>query len=99
MEYGVHDGVGMLLDRTAFAGSTTMLNRMIPILRDVVGIPTAEAVRMASLTPARVIGMDDRKGSLESGKHADVAIFEDDFTCWRTMIGGHWAFVRDPKPV
>jgi N-acetylglucosamine-6-phosphate deacetylase len=99
MEYAVHDGVGMLLDRTAFAGSTTMLNRMIPILRDVVGIPLAEAVRMASLTPARVIGMDDRKGSLESGKLADVSIFEDDFTCWRTMIGGHWAFVRDRKPV
>ena len=94
MEYEVHDGVGMLLDRTAFAGSTTLLNRMVPVLTDVVGIPLVEAVRMVSLTPARVIGFDSRKGSLEPGKDADIAIFEEDFTCWRTMIGGDWAYIR-----
>lgn len=94
MEYEVHDGVGMLLDRTAFAGSTTLLNRMVRVLTDAVGIPLAEAVRMASLTPARVIGFDRRKGSLEPGKDADIAIFEEDFTCWQTMIGGRWVEVR-----
>lgn len=96
MEYEVHDGVGMLLDRTAFAGSTTLLNQMVPILRDVVGVPLAEAIRMASLTPARILGVDDRKGSLEAGKDADVAIFESDFTCWRTMIGGRWVHAAQP---
>ena len=49
-----------------------------------------EAIRMATLTPARVIGVDDRKGSLEERKDADIVIFEDDFTIWRTMIGGRW---------
>ena len=48
---------------------------------------------MVSLTPARVIGWDGRKGSLETGKDADLAIFEDDFTAWRTLIGGQWAYV------
>jgi N-acetylglucosamine-6-phosphate deacetylase len=90
LEYEVYDGVGMLLDRTAFAGSTTLLNQMIPILTNVVGAPLVEAVRMASLTPARVIGIDRRKGSLEPGKDADIAIFEDDFSAWRVMIGGKW---------
>lgn len=90
MEYEVEDGVGMLLDRTAFAGSTTLLNGMIPILTGVVGLPLVEAVRLASLTPARVIGLDKRKGSLEPGKDADLAVFDDDFTAWRTMIGGEW---------
>jgi len=92
MEYEVHDGVGMLLDRSAFAGSTTLLGRMVPVLRDAVGIPLAEAVRMASLTPARVVGVDDRKGSLAPGKDADIAVFEEDFTAWRTMIGGRWVY-------
>lgn len=91
MEYEVADGVGMMLDRSSFAGSTTLLNRMLPILIEVVGIPLVKAVRMASLTPARVIGVADRKGSLEPGKDADLAIFEDDFTAWRVMIGGKWA--------
>lgn len=88
MEYEVHDGVGMLFDRTAFAGSTTLLNAMLPILIDDVGIPLVEAIRMASLTPARVIGVDDRKGSIALGKDADLAIFNADFTAWEVVIGG-----------
>lgn len=92
MEYEVHDGVGMMFDRSCFAGSTTLVNQMVPILTDAVGIPLVEAIRMATLTPARVIGFDDRKGSLEASKDADLAVFEDDFTAWRTMIGGRWAY-------
>ena len=92
MEYEVHDGVGMMFDRTAFAGSTTLVNQMVPILTEIVGIPLVEAVRMATLTPARVIGFYDCKGSLETGKDADLAVFEDDFTAWRTMIGGRWVY-------
>jgi N-acetylglucosamine-6-phosphate deacetylase len=95
MEYDVHDGVGMLLDRSAFAGSTTLLGQMVPILRDEAGVPLPEAVRMASLTPARVIGVDNRKGSLAPGKDADIAIFEEDFTAWKTMIAGRWAHVAE----
>jgi len=88
MEYAVCDGVGMLLDRTSFAGSTTLLNQMIPILTQQVGIPLVEAIRMVSLTPARVIGVAERKGSLAVGKDADIAIFNDDFTTWGVLIGG-----------
>jgi N-acetylglucosamine-6-phosphate deacetylase len=80
----------MLLDHTAFAGSTTLLNRMVPIVMDAAGVPLAEAVRMASLTPAKVVGVDRRKGSIAAGKDADIAIFNDDFSPWRTMIGGRW---------
>ena len=90
MEYEVHDGVGMMFDRSCFAGSTTLLNEMIPVLIDHVGVSLPEAVRMASLTPARVIDVDDRKGSLEVGKDADIAIFNDDFTVWKTLINGRW---------
>lgn len=91
LEYDVCDGVGMVLDRTAFAGSTTLLNQMIAILVRDVGIPLPEAVRMASLTPARVIGVAERKGSLEAGKDADIAIFDDDFNAWGVLIGGRVA--------
>ena len=91
MEYEVHDGVGMMFDRSGFAGSSTLLNEMIPILTKHVGVPLPEAVRMASLTPARVIGMAKRKGSLATGKDADIAIFNDDFTAWKVLINGRWA--------
>jgi N-acetylglucosamine-6-phosphate deacetylase len=90
MEYEVADGVGMMFDRTSFAGSTTLLNEMIPVLTDVVGIPLPEAIRMVSLNPARVLHLERRKGSLEVGKDADLVIFNSDFTAWRTMISGQW---------
>jgi N-acetylglucosamine-6-phosphate deacetylase len=90
MEYVVGDGVGMLLDYTAFAGSTTLLNRIVKIVMDQVGVPLVEAVRMASLTPARVIGVDERKGSLAPGKDADLVVFDKDFNPLRVMIGGRW---------
>ena len=90
IEYVVGDGVGMLLDNTAFAGSTTLLNRIVAVVMEQVGVPLVEAVRMASLTPARVIGVNDRKGSLEVGKDADVVVFEDDFEPWQVMIAGQW---------
>jgi N-acetylglucosamine-6-phosphate deacetylase len=90
MEYVVGDGVGMLLDYTAFAGSTTLLNQIVKTVSDQVNVPLVEAVRMASLNPARVIGVDDRKGSLEAGKDADVVIFDESLHPWRVMIGGKW---------
>ena len=95
MTYDVHDGVAMLLDRTSFAGSSTLLNQMVPILIQIVGVPVADAIRMASLTPARVIGVDGQKGSLQKGKDADIAIFNDDFSVWKTMIGGRWTWSQD----
>lgn len=98
MTYDVHDGVAMMLDRTAFAGSSTLLNQMLPILVREVGVPLHEAVRMCTMTPARIIGVDASKGSLAAGKNADIAIFEDDFTAWGTMVGGRWVYTTTPLP-
>lgn len=90
MAYEVSDGVGMMLDRSAFGGSTTLLNQMIPVLTDVVGVPLPAAVRMASLTPATVIGCADRKGSIAPGKDADLVIFDEDFKPLHVIIGGQF---------
>jgi N-acetylglucosamine-6-phosphate deacetylase len=86
MEYEVADGVGMMFDRSAFAGSTTLLGQMLPILINVVDIPLVEAICMTTLTPARIVGAIERKGSLETGKDADIVIWNDDFTPWRVFV-------------
>ncbi len=90
LSYDVRDGVGMTLDRSAFAGSTTLLPQMLPVLLDVVAIPLVEAVRMVTLTPARIIGVDGEIGSLESGKRADLVLFDDAFVAQRVMLAGEW---------
>jgi N-acetylglucosamine-6-phosphate deacetylase len=91
LTYDVQDGVGMVLDRSAFAGSATLLPQMLPVLTNVAGIPLIEAVRMTTLTPARIIGVDGEYGSLEPGKRADLVVFDDAFIAQRVMLGGAWA--------
>lgn len=95
MEYEVSGGAGMMLDGSGLAGSTTLLNEMLPVLTGVVGLPLPQAVRMVTLNPARVLGLDGRQGSIVPGKVADLAAFNDDFTVWRTMIGGRRAYAQD----
>jgi N-acetylglucosamine-6-phosphate deacetylase len=92
MTYEVRDGVGMLFDRTAFAGSTTLAGQMLPVLVEQVGLSLVDAVQMLTLTPARAIGVDGRMGSLDEGKQADIVIFGDDYRVWATLIGGAWAY-------
>lgn len=88
LTYEVHDGVGMMPDRSAFAGSSTLLDGMLRVVVQQLGVPLHEAVRAASLTPARVIGVGRTKGSLAAGKDADLAIYAPDLTPLETLIAG-----------
>jgi N-acetylglucosamine-6-phosphate deacetylase len=88
LTYEVHDGVGMMPDRSAFAGSSTLLDGMLAVVVRQLGVPLFEAVRAASLTPARVIGVDRTKGSIAAGKDADLAVFAPDLTPLETLIAG-----------
>jgi N-acetylglucosamine-6-phosphate deacetylase len=92
VEYEVCDGVGMTLDRTSFAGSTTSLNQMIPIMTNIVDVPIFEVIKMCTLNPAKVIGLDKQKGSIQPGKEADLVIFNDDFSVHRVMVSGNWCY-------
>jgi N-acetylglucosamine-6-phosphate deacetylase len=47
---------------------------------------------MASLVPARISGCADRKGTLETGKDADVALLGPDFHCRATWVRGRQVF-------
>jgi N-acetylglucosamine-6-phosphate deacetylase len=41
------------------------------------GIPFDEAIKMSSETPAKIIGVEDRKGTIEKGKDADIVIYDN----------------------
>ncbi len=85
----IEGGVAKLPDRSAFAGSVATSNRLIQTVVFKAGIPLLDAVNMASLTPAKILGMDKELGSLAQGKIADVIIFDDDINVSLTMIGGN----------
>lgn len=83
------DGVAYMPDFEAFAGSIATFDRLIRNMYKGVGVPIYDAVKMASLTPAVIMGCSDRKGSIEKGKDADILIFDDDITIKYVMTNGH----------
>ena len=74
----IEDGVCKLSDRSALAGSIATMDRLIRTAVNIAGIPLNDACRMASETPARIMGIYDRKGSLQRGKDADLLLLDDE---------------------
>lgn len=88
----VEDGVAKLPDRSAFAGSVATADRCVRTMRDFAEIPVTEAVAMMTESPARMLGIADRKGTLSVGKDADVVIFDENINIKHTIIGGYVTF-------
>lgn len=82
------DGVAFMPDFEAFAGSIATMDRLIRNMYNKVDVEIYNAVKMASLTPARIMGCDDRKGSIEIGKDADIVIFNTDIDILYVMTRG-----------
>ena len=72
----LEDGVCKLADRSALAGSIATMDRLVRTCVQQAGIPMEDACRMISETPAKIMGVYDRKGSLEKGKDADIIFFD-----------------------
>ncbi len=73
----VSDGeVGWTADRSALASSVRGMDFMVRHMHQVVGLDLAQAVRMATLTPAKILGVDRSLGSLEVGKQADLVLLD-----------------------
>lgn len=68
----IEDGVCKLADHSSLAGSLATMDDLVRTMVQKADIPLADAIRMASETPARLIGISDKKGSLARGKDADI---------------------------
>jgi len=77
-----------LSDRSALAGSIATMDRLIRTAVVQAGIPLRDACRMASETPAQIMGIYDRKGSLQRGKDADLLILDDDINLLKVFALG-----------
>jgi N-acetylglucosamine-6-phosphate deacetylase len=82
------DGVGVMPDGQALASGATGMDHAVRTFHRLTGRPLADVVRMATLTPARIIGWEDRIGSLEPGKMADILVLDAQLNVQRVFVGG-----------
>lgn len=91
----VQDGKARLAaDSGTIAGSLLTMADAVRYMVRVVGLPLSDAVAMASATPARIIGVADRKGSLEPGKDGDVVVLDEDLRVKATIVSGQVVYHR-----
>ncbi len=76
------------LEDGTVAGSVLHLNHGVWNVYKNSNIPLYECVNCASLNPATAIGVNNRKGSIETGKDADIIITDQNFEVNKTIIGG-----------
>ncbi len=84
----IEDGVAKLPDRSAFAGSVATADRLVRTMVQVAGVPLPDAVKMMTATPARIIGVNDRKGRIEIGLDADLVLFDKEIDIKMTIVNG-----------
>lgn len=84
----IENGVCKLKDGSAIAGSCATMDRLIRTAVKEAGIPLEDAVRMASETPALIMGVYDRKGSICKGKDADIIIMDKNLKLTHVLAMG-----------
>ncbi|GHT44356.1 N-acetylglucosamine-6-phosphate deacetylase [Bacteroidia bacterium] len=83
----VEDCVAKLPDRSAFAGSTATADRLIKTMIEA-GVSLSDVVRMMTLNPARILGIEDKKGALAPGMDADMVVFDKQIAIQHTLVKG-----------
>lgn len=92
MEVIVEDGVAKLTDRSAFAGSVATTDRLVRNMVNMADIPLNEAIKMMTETPASIMNILDKKGTLVKGKDADVVIFDENININTTIVNGQLVY-------
>ena len=82
---------GQCVDENGTLGGSalTMIEGVENLVKQV-GLPLDEALRMATLYPARAIGWDSRLGSIQVGKIANLTVFDQAFAVCGTVVNGHY---------
>ncbi len=84
----IEDGVAKMPDRSSFAGSVATADRLVRVMVEKAEVPLVEAIRMITHTPARIMKLDNKIGTLATGMDADIVIFDENIRISRTIIKG-----------
>ena len=76
------------LDNGTLAGSTLNINKGLRILVEEAMVPFNYALNACTINPARCLHLDDRKGSIQIGKDADLVVLDDNYDVLQTYCMG-----------
>ncbi len=93
LAYSSHDGVARYGDGTLIGTSLPLLEVVRRFAR-YTGCSLAEAAQTASLHAARALGIQDRKGSIETGKDADLVVLDGDGAVGAAVVEGNVVYVN-----
>lgn len=82
------DGSARLTSTGGLAGSTLNINKGLKILVEDAMVPFNYALNACTINPARCLHLDDRKGSIQVGKDADLVVLEDNYDVLQTYCKG-----------
>ena len=86
-------GAYRFVDGKLAGSSITMIGALKNAVKSA-DLPLADAVRLITLNPAILLGVDKRKGSIETGKDADIVVFDREFNVKATIIRGKIVYQR-----
>ena len=92
----VEDGVAKMPDRSAFAGSLCTADRLVRNMVRLGGASLPDAVKMATETPARIVGLQDRAGRVEPGRQADLILFDEEISVKLVLVDGETRYAAAP---
>jgi N-acetylglucosamine-6-phosphate deacetylase len=69
--------------------------RLLKTMVTIAGVPLTDAVKMLTMTPARIMNVLETKGELTTGKDADIVIFDEGFNIQKTMVQGRIVYSRE----
>lgn len=87
-EVDVQDGYAVLDGENKLAGSIQGIDAMVRFFHKSTGCSVAEALEAASLKPARLLGLEATKGSLEIGSDADIVVLDEHLFPQATYVQG-----------
>lgn len=85
------DGSAHLVVLKSLAGSTLKVNQGLKVLEEA-GVPWLSAINSCTINPATLLGVNDRKGSIQAGKDADLVVLADNYDVVMTYTKGKKAF-------
>ncbi|MBD3393300.1 MAG: amidohydrolase family protein, partial [Chitinivibrionales bacterium] len=79
-------------------GTSLGLSELLPRLMLFTKCSLADAVKTVTVNPARVLGMEHRKGAVEEGKDGDLVLLDQDRSVFATVVSGAVVYGKDRAP-